>query len=265
MKKAYADLPEGQIHYLTDGQGPALLLFHQAPMSGEEWTDVIPRLCEHFTVYAPDMPGHGSSHDPVQEYRMGDYVATTLRFMDTVGIDQAVLCGNHSGAALATALALAAPERIQRIIVTCEMLVSAEEIHGFLAALEKKPLSRELPMDEDGQFLVDAWERYKALAPTAAAQARFLPFIIGQRSRLRPFDAHFAILRWMAESDWLSQVACPTLVIGAENDLFFNRDLLEATPSRLLEGSYTIVTDGGALSTFEQPAQWADAVLVFAG
>ncbi len=264
MKRAYVDLPEGQIHYLTDGQGPALLLFHQAPMSGEEWTDVIPHLREHFTVYAPDMPGHGNSHDPLQECEMADYVATTLRFMDTLGIDEAVLCGNHSGAALATALALAAPERVQSMIVSCEMLVSADGIHGFLAALKKKPLSRELPMDEDGQFLVDAWERYKALAPTSQAETRFLPFIIGQRSRLRPFDAHFAILRWMAESDWISQVACPTLVVGAENDLFFNRDLLEATPSRLREGRYTVVTGGGALSTFEQPDQWAEAVLGFA-
>ncbi|MEQ8514471.1 MAG: alpha/beta hydrolase [Chromatocurvus sp.] len=263
MKKAYLDLPEGQVHYVTEGQGPALLLFHQAPMSGEEWTDIIPLLSAHFTVFAPDMMGHGNSDNPAREYEMADYVATTLRFMDALGIDQAILCGNHSGAALATAIAVTAPERVQKIIVSCEMLISAEQIQTFLASLKDKPLSRELPMDEGGQFLVDAWDRYKALAPTSAADKRFLPFMIGQRSRLRPFDAHFAIFRWMTQADWMSQVACPTLVIGAENDLFFSQELLESTPSRVSKGSYTTVKDGGALSTFEQANQWAEAILAF--
>lgn len=263
MKKAYIDLPEGQVHYVTEGQGPAMLLFHQAPMSGEEWAAIIPRLTGHFTVYAPDMPGHGNSDDPDYELKMHDYVATTLCFMDAVGIDRAILCGNHSGAALATALALAAPERVIKIIVSCEMLVASEQINCFLASLEEKPLSRELPMDEGGRFLVEAWERYKALAPTSKADIRFQPFIIGQGSRLRPFDAHFAILRWMAEADWVSQVTCPTLVIGAENDLFFSRELIEATPSRLRQGRYTIIKGGGALSTFEQPGLWAEALLAF--
>ena len=80
MKKAYVNLPEGQVHYLTAGEGPALLLFHQAPMSSEEWLEVIPALSEHFTVFAPDMMGHGQSDDPGHEYEMEDFAATTLRF-----------------------------------------------------------------------------------------------------------------------------------------------------------------------------------------
>ena len=264
MKKAYVNLPEGQVHYLTAGEGPALLLFHQAPMSSEEWLEVIPALSEHFTVFAPGMMGHGQSDDPGHEYEMEDFAATTLRFMDALEIETAILCGNHSGAALACALAVAVPDRVEKLVVSCEMLISADQIAGFLDLLKDKPLSRELPMDEAGQFLVDAWERYKALAPTAPADGRFLPFVIGQKSRLRPYDAHFPILGWMAKSDWLAQVRCPTLVVGAENDLFFDREMEQAVPKRLAKGSWEVIHNAGALSVFEQPAAWAQAILGFA-
>lgn len=265
MKKAYVDLPEGQIHYLSAGQGPALLLFHQAPMNAEEWVEIIPALSETFTVYAPDMMGHGNSDDPGREYEVEDFAATSVRFMDALGIEQAVVCGNHSGGALATAVAVSAPERVSKLVISCEMLISVEMINGFLEKLKSQPLSRELPMDEAGQFLVDAWERYKALAPTAVADVRFLPFIVGQKSRLRPFDTHFAVLRWMAASDWLTQVQCPALVIGAEHDLFFNQALMDGVSARMKDARSLVIRDAGALSTFEQPAAWSEAILGFAG
>lgn len=264
MRKSYVSLPEGQVHYVTAGEGPALLLFHQAPMSADEWREVIPLLSDSFTVFAPDMLGHGRSDDPEREQEMGDFVATALGFMDALGLDKAICCGNHSGAALATALAVNAPDRVTKLIVSCEMLITAAQINAFLARLKDKPLSRELPMDEAGQFLVDAWDRYKALAPTANAERRFLPFIIGQASRLRPYDAHFAVFRWMARTDWLAQVACPTLVVGAENDLFFDDTMREQVTQRLAQGSFEVIRDAGALSVFEQPSAWARAILAFA-
>jgi pimeloyl-ACP methyl ester carboxylesterase len=264
MRKAYVSLPEGQVHYVTAGEGPPLLLFHQAPMSADEWREVMPLLSESFTVFAPDMLGHGRSDDPEREQEMEDFAATALRFMDALGIEQAICCGNHSGAALATALAVIAPERVGKLVVSCEMLISTEQIHAFLAKLKDKPLSRELPMDEAGQFLVDAWDRYKALAPTAVAAQRFRPFIIGQASRLRPYDAHFAVFRWMAQADWLARVGCPMLVVGAENDLFFSQDMHQEVPRRLAQGRFEVIRDAGALSTFEQPAAWAQAIAGFA-
>lgn len=264
MRKAYVNLPEGQVHYVTAGQGAPLLLFHQASISADEWREVIPLLSDSFTVFAPDMLGHGSSDDSDSEQEMEDFAATALRFMDALGIKKATCCGNHSGAALATALAVIAPERVSKLIVSCEMLLSAEQLNTCMARLLEKPLSRELPMDEAGQFLVEAWDRYKALAPTAVAAQRFRPFIIGQASRLRPYDAHFAVLRWMAQADWLAGVGCPILVVGAEHDLFFNRGMHDEVLRRFAQGSFEVIRNAGALSTFEQPVAWAQAILAFA-
>ena len=263
MKKAYVSIPEGQIHYRTEGEGEPLLLFHQAPMSSTEWEDVIPVLSKHYCVVAPDMIGHGNSDDPPREYEMEDFTRTTLQFMDALGIKKAIVGGNHSGAALALSIAVNAPERVSKLMMSCEMLVSCVEIDAFLEKLKTKPMSRDLPMTADGSFLAEAWERYKPLAPLAPLAVRFKPFIIGQAARLRPYDAHYAVFRWMSKADHLPQVKCPTLVFGAEHDLFFSIPLLESALKRIADCQIAVIKEGGALCAFEKPQELGAAMLNF--
>ena len=44
MKRAYAEIPEGQIHYRIEGEGEPLLLLHAAVASSNEFAKVIPFL-----------------------------------------------------------------------------------------------------------------------------------------------------------------------------------------------------------------------------
>ena len=44
MKKAYADIPEGQMHYRIEGTGEPILLLHAAVSSSDEYARVIPFL-----------------------------------------------------------------------------------------------------------------------------------------------------------------------------------------------------------------------------
>jgi len=263
MKKYYLDLPAGQIHYIKAGQGEPLLLLHQAPMSSIEWENIIPVLAQHFTVYAPDMAGHGQSYEPSAAMNIPDFAQDTIAFMDAHGIDKAFVAGNHSGAALATCLAVNWPERVKKLVISCEMLISKTQIDQFVAAIRAKPLSRDIPFDADGKFISDAWLRYAALAPTASLDTRYKPFIHGQLARLRKFDIHEPVLDWMGAEDWMSQIPCPTLVFGAENDLFFDEDKLEEAKSRIADAQTRVIKDAGALSTFEQPAAIADMLLTF--
>lgn len=264
MKRAYAQIPEGQIHYRTEGEGEPLLLFHQAPLCGEEWERVIPLLSPHYRVIAPDMIGHGMSDDPAQECTMADFTRTTLAFMDALGIQRAVLAGNHSGAALAMSLGVNHPERVKRVALSVEMLATPAQISAFLEKLKGKPLSRELPMDAAGQFITQAWERYAALGPTASLATRFKAFVIGLTARQRPYDAHHAVLHWMSEADHFASLKVPTLVFGAENDLFFKDEALAAAPQRLPGCRTVVIREAGAISPLEQPQALAEALLAFA-
>jgi len=264
MTQAYVNLPEGQIHYHSAGQGDALLLLHQAPLSAVEWAPLMPLLSPHFRVIAPDMVGHGNSYDPPHEFAMADFTRSTLALMDALRIDRAVICGNHSGAALASSLAIHHPDRVSRVILSSDMLMTTAQAAGYLAKLRSRPLSRELPLTGDGDFLVQAWQRYAALAPGAPLSLRLQAFAVGLAARQRPFDAHEAVLCWRTEADQLARVRCPKLVYAAENDLFFTPAELSAALQQRPDCDTVLLRDAGALSPLEAPAALAAAILRFA-
>ena len=48
-------------HVQCAGEGPVALLLHGTGASTHSWRGVLPLLAEHYTVVAPDLPGHGFS------------------------------------------------------------------------------------------------------------------------------------------------------------------------------------------------------------
>jgi pimeloyl-ACP methyl ester carboxylesterase len=53
-----------RIHYLTAGNGPAVILLHGYTETSRMWRPLIPLLAQRFTVVAPDLPGIGDSEIP---------------------------------------------------------------------------------------------------------------------------------------------------------------------------------------------------------
>ena len=49
------------LHYVTGGNGPPVVLVHGWPQTWYEWQNVMPELAEDYTVVAPDLRGAGDS------------------------------------------------------------------------------------------------------------------------------------------------------------------------------------------------------------
>src|SRR5689334_16210766 len=61
MRRAYASIASGQVHYAEAGEGPPLLLLHSVPRSARSFRLLQPRLAHAFRTLAPDLPGFGQS------------------------------------------------------------------------------------------------------------------------------------------------------------------------------------------------------------
>jgi len=55
MKRAYVDLPGGQLHYRYCGQGEPLILIHMSGSSSDEFEEIGGYLQDSFSVYALDL------------------------------------------------------------------------------------------------------------------------------------------------------------------------------------------------------------------
>ena len=63
MKRAYVDIPEGQVHYRNEGEGEPVILLHMAVASSDEFVRPIHFLSKSYCAIALDFLGAGDS-DP---------------------------------------------------------------------------------------------------------------------------------------------------------------------------------------------------------
>jgi magnesium chelatase accessory protein len=102
-------VPAGGIswHVQTMGSGPSLLLLHGTGSSTHSWARLMPLLAEHFTVIAPDLPGHAFTQTPTREGLtlpgMAQLVGALLATLDA---HPAIAVGHSAGAAILARMCL---------------------------------------------------------------------------------------------------------------------------------------------------------------
>ena len=151
MKRGYADTANGQIHYRCSGTGKPIIFLHNASGHSQEYEEVGNLLGKMFAVYAIDLPGHGASPRPEKEYTLMNHAASVISFMDTLGIQKAVIFGAIAGANIAAHLAAKWPERV--IAVVLAQLVFSDE--------SNRPGKGYSPvaLQYDGSHLMSYWNR----------------------------------------------------------------------------------------------------------
>ena len=128
------DISPVEIHYREAGSGSPLVFLHGG--WGYEiypFDRQIDAFGNHFRILVPDRTGYGRSlrldHVPTDFHARA--AVETMRLLDALHVDRAVLWGHSDGAVIAAKVGLAAPDRISGLIL--------EAFHFYRA----KPGSRE--------------------------------------------------------------------------------------------------------------------------
>jgi 2-succinyl-6-hydroxy-2,4-cyclohexadiene-1-carboxylate synthase len=98
---------------------PPLILLHGWMGSCDDWNKVIELLKSRFYCIAIDLPGHGKT-EVIGDDRGYEFLATAggiLQLLDDLRIDRCTICGYSFGGRLALYLALAYPNRFDRVIL----------------------------------------------------------------------------------------------------------------------------------------------------
>ena len=94
-------------HVQVMGEGPALLLLHGTGASTHSWRDVMPKLAAHFTVIAPDLPGHAFSNPvPKQSLSLPGMAAAVAMLLRELGFSPVRAVGHSAGAAILVRMAV---------------------------------------------------------------------------------------------------------------------------------------------------------------
>ena len=256
MKRAFADLPEGQIHYRFEGIGEPLLLLHAAVTSSGEYSRVIPFLSKYYRVIAMDFPGNGDSDSAPYPYQIPDHAQTVLNFMDYLDIEKTSIVGHHAGASVATELAVTWPDRLNKLVLSgLGIRPGPDEGIPF-----KDPPNFTSPVEikQDGSHLVEWWRRANLWGdPPDIVEERVLEYI---KAGPRGEEIHLASGAYNLKVR-LPLINCPTLVLIGTKDPFYS---MAEGVHKLVPGSkFTIIENGPTHVDRIMPEEFAKAILSF--
>lgn len=108
-----------KLHYVTQGEGPLMLMLHGFPEFWYSWRHQIPEFAENFKVVALDLRGYNESDKPRDSsaYVMDEFLMDVEGVIQGLGYDRCVLVGHDWGGAIAWNFAYAHPEMVDRLIV----------------------------------------------------------------------------------------------------------------------------------------------------
>ena len=130
----------GNIHYTKSGNGKPLLLIHDLTpaSSGYEWTPLVNKLSESYTVYTIDLLGCGRSEKPNLTYTNYLYVQLLSDFIKSEIGHRTDVITTGASAALVTMACGNSPELFDRLMfINPDSLLSCSQVSGKHAKLYK--------------------------------------------------------------------------------------------------------------------------------
>jgi 2-hydroxymuconate-semialdehyde hydrolase len=98
----------GELAFVDEGEGPAVVLLHGFPTSSRLWADVVPALAPRMRVIAPDLLGYGDSGRPTDApLDIGAQAGYVRELLSSLGIGRFAAVGHDVGGGIAQLLAMA--------------------------------------------------------------------------------------------------------------------------------------------------------------
>ena len=217
IKKAYADTPSGQIHYYYGGPaGLAPIIFiHQNVSGAKSFVRTLVKLVGTHRCIALDLPGFGGSFDPPPFDSIARLREYTMEFIDTLGIDEFHVFGNHTGAAMSAEIASLYPERVLSCTMIGATLLSEEEAKPY-----REEFSGSVGPSHDAAYLKITWDYIYKLGGDRDLDNMNDEF----SGALRAWKARGMIYQcvWDYRFDlFIRDINCPSLLMCAPDDVLY--------------------------------------------
>jgi pimeloyl-ACP methyl ester carboxylesterase len=230
------------------GKGPPLLYLHGA-VGQKGWAPFLERLSQSFTVYAPVMPGYGSTTGLGHLADLADLTLYNLEVLNELGVTRAHVVGHFLGGMIAAEMAAASPSSIDRLVLASPAGVWRDkEPVADLLALNADELAERLTATPEGAVSLDglAEELARDRMQDIAAAGKFLWPLPDKGLDRRAYRIKASTLILWGEQDRINPPS-----YGHDFQKMINRSQIGT------------VANAGHLLMLEQPDAFANALTAF--
>ena len=278
MREIALQTPLGVLAALrNDGEGPRVLALHGWLDNAASFLPLAAHL-RGIDLVALDLPGHGhSAHlPPGADYSFASAIASVLDAADALGWDRFALLGHSMGAGIASQVAAACPQRIERLLAIEALGALAEVPERTVARLrdavaaERALRGKQLRVFPDIDTAVRA-RMHAGRVPGSGLDEPLVRLLV-ERGVRKVEGGHAwssdqrltlpALVR-MTEvqvEHLVAGIECPTLAIFAEPAQPYLPDDLRRRRVGLLPRGELVVIAGGHHLHMQQPAEVAAAI-----
>jgi 3-oxoadipate enol-lactonase len=240
-------------------RAPVVVLSNSLGTTQELWERQLPGLAAHFRILTYDHPGHGSSPLPELPCSVETFAHGLLGLLDELGLGRVSVCGVSLGGMVGMALALAAPERVERLVLACTSAYLGPP-EGWT---ERARIVRAEGMEAIADTVVGRWFTPELAREEPETVARFHTMLAAT-----PPEGYArcceAVGAWDAR-ERISAIAAPLLVVAGKDDPATPVEHAELIASRVA-GSRLVVLEGAAhLANVERAEAFTTTVLEHLG
>lgn len=247
--------------YDDRGAGLPLVFLHAFPLNRTMWTAQEQALSSRFRVVTVDLRGHGESDAPLWRYTLDQAADDVRGLLDHLSIQQAVFVGLSMGGYILFACYRKYAERVKGLVLA-DTRAQADTDEGKRARFEMAQIAYKQGAGAIADIMIP-----KLLSPSTI---RTKPTLV-QRVRAmiegNPVSGIAGDLMAMAERadsiPFLSQIACPTQIIGGELDQATPPSDAQLMADRIPGARLSIIPGAAHLANLEQPDQFSEIVRSF--
>lgn len=267
-----ANIDGVQLHYLTAGKGPAVLLLHGYAETSRMWRPLLPLLAAKHTVIAPDLPGIGDSAIPASGIDMITSAERIHALLRSLGVEKAAVVGHDIGLMVAYAYAAKFPGETEKLALMDAFLPGVEGWEPIYDSPDywhfrfHGPTPEALVKGREAIYFAYFWNDLAADKNHSLPEADRTAYVAAyaKPGRMRAAWAYFASWPQLAK-DFAkmsrTKLTMPVLSVGGDKSLAGPL----AEQAKLVADNVTVVVikDSGHWILEEKPKETTEALLKF--
>ncbi len=251
------------VSYNDEGpaEAPVVLFIHGFPFNKSMWNAQFEALKPTNRVIAYDVRGHGNSEAGTEDFSIELFVEDLLGFMDTLQLDQVILCGLSMGGYIALSAIEKHPERFSGLILSDSQCLAdtPEAIEKRMAAIESiREKGAELYVEQSIQNLFAA-----ASFETKQMEIGNVKEMMSKTTAQSMCNTLHALSVRKETCSKLSELTVPILILVGKEDKITPPKVARLMLEKTQNSTLTIIEDAAHLANIENPHDFNQQLMEF--
>lgn len=251
------------IYYEQHGHGENLILIGGMTSDHQVWKSAVRLLSSHFRVLIFDNRGAGQSGSPDYPYTIEMMAKDVIELMHFLHISRAHIVGHSMGGAIAQYIALAHPEKINKLILAstrAKISVIGDLVFSMREKLQARGISDDMLAEYIMPFLFsEMFLKNKMNIKGFAQWTAQNPF----PQTAAGFRNQFHATKTRDFTDQLHKIIAPTLVIVGMHDILVPVEYAKHFSEQLKNSTFVALKECAHMPHVEQPNIFFEHVITF--